>query len=225
MSEQARVVPGPWHDGVPALSRSAVVASRGGDRNGDGGRVAHRRAVVPTRTGLAFDPLLAFEAWSAIGVRIARHANATTWWLGDWLNYGRTKYGRRYKDAIVATGLDYQTLRNYAMVARRFDVSRRRDGLSFQHHAEVCALSDIDQDRWLDTACMHRWPRNELRRQLRAQRMLAAGPSRIVLRVEVSADRERSWGQAATASGLALEAWITSVLDDAARSHSDNGTI
>lgn len=62
------------------------------------------------------------------------------------------KYGRRCRGAIAVTGLDYQTLRNYAVVARRFDLSRRRDSLSCQHHAEVCALSDSEQDRWLDLA-------------------------------------------------------------------------
>jgi hypothetical protein len=166
---------------------------------------------------LSFDPLLTFEAWSAIGARIARHTSATTWWLGDWLIYGQDKYGRRYKEAIAATGLDYQTLRNYAMVARRFGLSRRRDGLSFQHHAEVCALADAEQDRWLDSACAQGWTRNELRRRLRSERLLAAGPSRV-LRVEVSDEREQRWRQAAEASGCTLQAWIASVLDDAARS-------
>jgi hypothetical protein len=183
-----------------------------------------RRAAVPTATGVSFDPLLPFEAWSAMGARIARHSSATTWWLGDWLVYGQMKYGRRYKEAIAATGLDYQTLRNYAMVARRFEQSRRRDDLSFQHHAELCALSDADQDRWLDAACAHGWTRNELRRRLRSQRLLAAGPSRV-LRVEVSGDREQRWREAAKASGRSLEQWITSVLDDAARPHNHNGTV
>jgi hypothetical protein len=183
-----------------------------------GGPQGRRRAAVPTATGLSFDPLLPFEAWTAIGARIARHASATTWWLGDWLIYGQGKYGRRYKEAIAATGLDYQTLRNYAMVARRFEASRRRDGVSFHHHAEVCALSDADQDRWLDAAGAQGWTRNELRRQVRSQRLLAAAPSRV-LRVEVSGGREQRWREAASASGRSLEEWITSVLDDAARPH------
>ena len=41
--------------------------------------------------------------------------------------------------------LDYQTLRNYAWVARRFAMSRRRDTLSFGHHAEVPALPEPEQ--------------------------------------------------------------------------------
>jgi hypothetical protein len=207
---------------APVLDRMRLLE---GGAGGDGQRSspmaspprARRRAAVPAPTGLAFDPLLTFDGWSAIGARIARHASATTWWLGDWLVYGQAKYGRRYKDAIAATGLDYQTLRNYAMVARRFELSRRRDGLSFQHHAEVCALTDAEQDRWLETAYAQGWTRNELRRRLRSQRLLAAGSSRVV-RVEVSGEREQRWLQAAEASGCSLAKWITSVLDDAARS-------
>jgi hypothetical protein len=198
-------------------------AGRGGELSSAApGRLqGRRRAALPTATGLSFDPLLPFEAWSAIGARIARHSSATTWWLGDWLVYGQAKYGRRYKEAIAATGLDYQTLRNYAVVARRFEVSRRRAGLSFHHHAELCALADAVQDRWLDAACAEGWTRNELRRRLRSRRMLAAGPSRV-LRVEVSGDREQRWRQAAEAGGRTLEEWITLVLDDAASGRRDH---
>ena len=182
-----------------------------------------RRAAAPTATGLSFDPLLPFEAWSAIGARIARHSSATTWWLGDWLIYGQDKYGRRYKEAIAATGLDYQTLRNYAMVARRFEVSRRRDGLTFHHHAEVCALSDADQDRWLDAPA---------RRAGRATSCAAgcAGsgcspPDRRVCCASRSAP-----SASRTASGRPGEGLLAcgmdhlGALDDAARAHSDNDT-
>jgi hypothetical protein len=124
--------------------------------------------VRSTTTGVRFDPLLPFEAWKELGGRLGLYANATSWWLGDWLAFGQMKYGRRYKEAIAATGLDYQTLRNYAVVARRFELSRRRDDLTFQHHAELCALHDEEQDRWLDRASAGHWSRNELRRRLRA---------------------------------------------------------
>jgi hypothetical protein len=71
----------------------------------------------------------------------------------------------------------------------------------------------------LDAACAHDWARNELRRRLRSQRLLAARAARRGQR-----QREQRWRQAAEASGSSLEQWITSVLDDAARSRSDNGT-
>ena len=165
---------------------------------------------------MRFDDLLAFEAWQTIGSRIAAYANASSWWLGDWLVFGRMKYGRRYKDAIAATGLDYQTLRNYAVVSRRFDVSRRRDTLSFQHHAELCALSDDEQDRWLERAAAGGWSRRELRRRLRAQIDPPPGLESGVVRVSVEGPRAALWQRAAEATGCALSMWIEQTLDEAA---------
>jgi hypothetical protein len=37
-------------------------------------------------------------------------------------------------------------------------MSRRRDTLSFGHHAEVATLSEPEQDYWLRKAEEHRWP-------------------------------------------------------------------
>lgn len=81
---------------------------------------------------------------------------------------------RRFSDlhlrAIEACGLDYQTLRNYAWVARKFELDRRRETLSFQHHAEVSSVAPGEQDKWLDPAEEFNWSRNELRRNIRAHR-------------------------------------------------------
>jgi hypothetical protein len=171
------------------------------------------RGVRSTRVGARFDPLLPFEAWKALGGRLGLYSNATAWWLGDWLAFGRMKYGRRYKEAIAATGLDYQTLRNYAMVARRFEVSRRRDNLTFQHHAAVCALPDAEQDRWLDAAGAGGWSRNELRRRMRGP----AGESvDTILRLAVANGQADRWRLAARRSQCAFEAWMVSALDAAA---------
>src|SRR3954453_23904182 len=95
------------------------------------------KGVAVSPNGLRFDPRFGFEDWRQLGGRIAMRASASLWWLGDWLCFGQEQYGQRYTDAVVLTGLDYQTLRNYAMVARRFELSRRPDKLSFQHHAEA----------------------------------------------------------------------------------------
>jgi hypothetical protein len=166
---------------------------------------------------MRFDPLMPIETWKLVGARIGGYAEATTWWLGDWLLFGRIKYGRRYKDGIALTGLDYQTLRNYAVVARRFDPSRRRDNLSFQHHAEVCALSDELQDLWLDLAGANGWSKSELRRHLRAAMAdsLPGTPATSV-RLVVEARRDERWRAAAQLSGCALETWMTRCLDAAA---------
>ena len=75
---------------------------------------------------MRFEPLTPIGEWKAVGLRLGLYAEATCWWLGDWLAFGQMKYGRRYKEGVALTGLDYQTLRNYAVVARRFELSRRR---------------------------------------------------------------------------------------------------
>ena len=64
-----------------------------------------------TPVGLQLPARLTFERWHALGRRIGIISNASSWWLGDWALYGEGSYGEKYKQAIAATGLDYQTLR------------------------------------------------------------------------------------------------------------------
>jgi hypothetical protein len=176
----------------------------------------HRR-VTSTRTGMRFDPLMPIEGWKALGAKIACYSDATSWWLGDWLAFGQMKYGRRYKEGMALTGLEYQTLRNYAVVARRFELSRRRDNLSFQHHAEVCALPDDDQEFWLDTSAEYRWSKTELRRRLRAAATAHVPTGRArALRLVLEPRREDRWREAAKKSDSDLHSWIMRMLDEAA---------
>jgi hypothetical protein len=173
----------------------------------------------PAQTGLQIAEGLSFDAWAGMGRRIAGVANACAWSLGDWLIYGERSYGGRYKAAITTTSLDYQTLRNYAWVARRFAVSRRRDTISFQHHAEVASLPEPDQELWLNRAERSRWSRNELRRRLHGRRrgggeLPAEAP--ITLQVEVTRDRERRWRDAASVAEQALSDWMAAAADTAA---------
>jgi hypothetical protein len=172
-----------------------------------------------TSCGLHIHPDVGFEAWAALGSRVADIASACAWCLGDWLVFGEQAYGERYKTALAATGLEYQTLRNYAWVARRLPMSRRRDKLSFQHHAEIAALPEPEQDLWLLRAERLRWSRNELRRRLRAARMLRTGADdrdAVVLRVEVTSDRERRWRRAADTLDEHLADWVSRAADAAA---------
>jgi hypothetical protein len=177
-----------------------------------------RRSVRSTWTSAHFDPLLPFEAWSELGARFGGYANATCWWLGDWLAFGQMKYGRRYKEAIARTGLEYQTLRNYAVVARRFDPSRRRPDLSFHHHAELCALDDEEQERWLELAATRHWSKTEVRRRVAAAHRAIAPRSLTQARVMVfvNLDRARRWQEAAAHCDCDIERWLVQTLDQAA---------
>jgi hypothetical protein len=164
------------------------------------------------------DPYMPFEEWARLGAKLATYSNATSWWLGDWLVFGRVHYGlSRYRAAVSGTGLEYKTLRNYAMVARRFESARRRDDLSFQHHAEVCGLSDEAQDFWLDLAVKHHWSKRELRRNVRAAASMAqTKPGPAVVRLVLPPSRDERWRAAAGLSSCDLESWILRCLDDAA---------
>lgn len=159
---------------------------------------------------------LTFDEWMSAGRQIARISTASAWWIGDWLSYGECAYGSRYRIAIDLTSFDYKTLRNYVWVARRFELSRRRDSLSFQHHAEVAALAEPEQDLWLSRAERGRWSRNELRRQLAHAREtgdVAVTEHVIVVRIRVPRERELQWREAAEASSQPLGLWIAAAAD------------
>jgi hypothetical protein len=179
-----------------------------------------RDCARTTPSSLQLRRHIGFDDWRGLGRQIARLSNASAWWLGDWLVYGQRAYGKRYRAALEATQLDYQTLRNYAWVARSFDAARRRENLSFQHHAEVAALHEAEQDLWLERAERMRWSRNRLRRQLAIERREGGRPagdeSAAILRLRVPAGREQRWRDAAIAAEQDLVDWIASAADNAA---------
>jgi hypothetical protein len=131
-------------------------------RRGNGvPRSPHPRvAWVPHQT-------LERPAWVAVGRRLGAMSRVSSWWLGDWLQYGATRWGEKYVEAARITGYDVKTLRNYAYVAKRFDLSRRRDKLTWSHHAEVAVLEPHEQDRWLDRALLDHLSVSDLRLELR----------------------------------------------------------
>ncbi|MBR8638275.1 LmbU family transcriptional regulator [Streptomyces tuirus] len=124
--------------------------------------------VTLRKTGLIIPARLSLVLWQRVGRELAALSESTTWWLADWVLYGETAYTGRYREVIEDTGLGYQTLRNYAWVARRFEYSRRRENLSFAHHAEVASLEQPEQDYWLRRAEQHEWSRNRLRKEVRS---------------------------------------------------------
>ncbi|WP_307867851.1 LmbU family transcriptional regulator [Umezawaea beigongshangensis] len=175
--------------------------------------------VLISRLGLHFPAALTYHSWERAGVHLSRILESSAWCLGDWLVCGQQNYADRYVRAIESAGLDYQTLRNYAWVARRFSIERRRELLSFQHHAEVASLDTAEQDEWLDRAEEQRWSRNELRRRLRAHRQAEKGVpalTSLLPRVPVARERVERWRAAAQRVDDHLENWMVIILDRAA---------
>lgn len=180
--------------------------------------LAARRWRV-SRSALYIQHGLDYEDWVRVGHQVAVVADSAAWWIGDWLIYGRQAYGRRYKAAIASTGLDYQTLRNYAWVASRFPVSRRRDRLSFGHYAELASLSDAAQDAWLSRCVTEGWTRSELRRRIRLERKCDSDRPEAVtpIPLSVAPQRHQRWASAAAVAGKPLEEWIAEIVDHAAK--------
>lgn len=175
--------------------------------------------ILTTRVGLKIPSILSYDRWEKAGLRIFQIADSSAWCLGDWLVYGQERYADRYRTGVQAAGLDYQTLRNYAWVARHFELRRRRENLSFGHHAEVASLPPAQADTWLDRAEQHGWTRNQLRLQLRESRQgnraVPLAQTRLP-RISVPVDRVERWREAASKVEGNFEEWILVALDRAA---------
>lgn len=208
---------------MEAVSRLPVTGRTSAVRPGDG--------VILTRSGLQLPQQLRFDRWLGVGQELAAVSTSAAWCLGDWLAFGQKAYPGRYRHAIEQTSLDYQTLRNYAWVARQFAMSRRRDTLTFGHHAEVAALPEPEQDFWLRKAEEHRWPVKQLRQQVRAS--LAArsaderdeaepgsgAQDRVILNLQICLSPRQldDCQTAASNADMSIEAWTVIALEDAVR--------
>ena len=113
---------------------------------------------------------LPLAEWIRYGTRFGLLGRACGWWIGDWINYGNAVYGEKYSRAARITKHDVQTLMNMAYVAARFEISRRRENVSWSHHAELAALSPETQDRWLDRIGRDALTVRDLRLELRRDR-------------------------------------------------------
>jgi hypothetical protein len=106
-----------------------------------------------TPKGIQFHGDLTIDEWESIGAKLGDAERSIGFLIGDWINYAEEKWGEKYNDAIAVTGLEYQTLRNYAWVAKRVQLSARADNLPFRHHLVVAKLKDSEEQKhWLDQA-------------------------------------------------------------------------
>ena len=67
-----------------------------------------------SENGLAPVGTPSFAEWVTVGHFIQNAEKAVQFWIGYWLVYGEKTYGKaQYDQTLQATGLDYQTLRDY----------------------------------------------------------------------------------------------------------------
>lgn len=132
-----------------------------------------------TETALRLPPGLPFERWLEVGRTLRRISRSIQWWVGDWLAYGEDTYG---EEAFAELERQDKTLANWAYTCRRIPPSRRRENLSYSHHAEVAPLSPEKQDLVLKRAerdCLSvRQVREEVRRIQEEEAEKEFGPAR-----------------------------------------------
>jgi predicted RNA-binding Zn-ribbon protein involved in translation (DUF1610 family) len=109
--------------------------------------------------------------WSRAGHQLGVMDRCSPWWIGDWIRYGNATFGEKYSRVAKITGYDPQTLMNRVYVASRFEISRRRENLSWSHHDQVAALPPDQQEYWLDRAIAECLTRADLRLELRSRRV------------------------------------------------------
>lgn len=141
-------------------------------------KLAKAHAVQPIQIGLfTLDAVgmrvtgrPTFAEYEDVGDFIQRAHRASGFWLGDWLRYGesRTDWTAKLSQAQSFTGLSEKTLKNLRSVAGSVDLSRRRDTVEFDIHAEVAGLEPDEQVKWLGKAEHAGWGRRELRLELQA---------------------------------------------------------
>lgn len=101
-----------------------------------------------TTTALALPEDLTYDRWLEVGHGLDRMNRAALWWLGDWWAFGKQAYGERV-EAAKELDWDFQTCANAGWVASNVETSRRREVLSWSHHAEVAALDTEEQEQFL----------------------------------------------------------------------------
>jgi hypothetical protein len=131
--------------------------------------------------GLVLPPDLSTEAWEAIGDAADALNQLTKWCKGDWWINGEHRHGARR--ALFEngrwSGLTYDSCCNAGTVCRAFEIPRRREKLTFSHHAEVASLPRDQQDQLLDWCILKDGKRRstrELREEVDRLTVVKAAP-------------------------------------------------
>jgi len=105
------------------------------------------KCYLTTQVGTQVTRASTKTEWETYGEILRRVDEAKQWAIGDWLVDGKQHYGDGlYKRAAEITGLNAGTLRDYAWVSGEFELSLRKDKLTYNHHKEVASVKQISED-------------------------------------------------------------------------------
>jgi len=127
-----------------------------------------------TEVGLCSDDTPTQNEWYEVGRVLQRIGSGIQWLWGDWIEKGEKVWGKTYAEAVEISGLDSQTLQDYAWVARHVHQSLRKRELSFNHHKVIAHLSEADQVYWLNEALEKKWTVAEMRAEINPRQLTAS---------------------------------------------------
>ncbi len=129
--------------------------------------------------GLTFKGQLTTDEWLDVALNIQKFDGKIQWYLGDLAVYAEsptTGWGEsKYAKLLEGTGYEYQTLRHYASISRRFDrdfrervhMNAQNNTVSFGHFQIVAPLDDNFAAYWLEKAGNNGWGVAKLREEIR----------------------------------------------------------
>jgi len=112
------------------------------------------------------------NAWDMLTGEYKRLERKATWIqfaIGDLLVLGENKFGEQILDFMDAFDYSAHSIQNIKSVARSIPPSRRRENLSWSHHAAVAALPEGKQNAVLTEAETGRLSVMETRERVRAE--------------------------------------------------------
>jgi hypothetical protein len=107
--------------------------------------IRDRVTVLPGSIGLELDKDTPIEETLRVLDWTTTLSDHVGFMIGDVLNFGETKFGEKYNQAMLQTGRSKTTLKGYAEAAKRIPASQRVAALSFSHHREIIRLGDSEK--------------------------------------------------------------------------------
>ena len=130
-----------------------------------------------TRVGLTLKGDITEDDADALGYALKKVDSALQFWIGDWAllylddDMDDNQRGDVYAFLAEKFGIEHKTLNNYASICRALEVSRRRETLTFSHHAELAYLPESLQgheEKFLDEAIINQWSVRQLREAIQS---------------------------------------------------------
>lgn len=149
------------------------LARRGLVRDGD---MLYFGSFELSDVGILSDRGATVEEWTELVRILASVSQSAQWIIGDLLVYGERTWKKTYQDVMAITNLEYATLRTYAHVARKVDLSIRINKLSFAHHQLVTSRQSKEQREWLEKALANNWSISQLRDAIKGRSPTLPGP-------------------------------------------------